>query len=153
MAEGLRSLARNLVDQVSQKRGRSSLESSPTKPARENILEPVLPSPKRRRNLDLTTSETSVTGSAMEPEGVQPLNFVDALKAQEGRLHSYLEKRFCALSEQLRDLTMRQADHEKRIVELESLEARVELLLSRHRTDKDRPPQERSRTAVNWGIA
>ena len=87
MTEGLRSLARNLVDQVVKKCGRGALESSLTKPASENLLQPALPSLERRRD------------AAMEPEGVHPLNSIAALKTQADRLHSYLEKQFCTLSE------------------------------------------------------
>ena len=126
MADGLRSRARALFD-MSGKRQHSA-HSSPSKSV-SNTCSAANDGSSEAGSLD-----SSSIGSSKRPResaplaGVQPLSFTDALLAQEVRMQKYLEIQFRALGEQLRELTLRQADHEQRITCLETLDQRVSAL-------------------------
>ena len=127
MADGptLRSRAKNLFGQMSGKRGHASPSKSvqsdglPSTDSVSGSKSPSPPSadpgmPKRRRTDN--------------PDGVEPPPIANSaeLLAFEQRLQNYIERQFTALNVQLRNITLRQAEQEERIVRLEQLESRVE---------------------------
>ena len=127
MADGptLRSRAKNLSGQMSGKRGHASPSKSvqsdglPSTDSVSGSKSPSPPSadpgmPKRRR------TDNS--------DGVEPPPIANSaeLLAFEQRLQNYIERQFTALNVQLRNITLRQAEQEERIVRLEQLESRVE---------------------------
>ena len=129
MADGLRSLSRNLFGMTSSKRTHSN-PASPSTPEGHSVdtageagTNPsALHSSGSKRRRETAPPAEDLT------DGMNPPAFTEALLAQETRLQAYLDRQFTALGAQLRDLTIRQANHEERICRLERMEEQVHAL-------------------------